>query len=401
MRARKTICIDAGHGGSDPGAVANGLREADIVLGVATSLGRRLQGAGFEVVYTRADADQRPSGNDRWQFANHQNADYFVSIHVNAGGGHGAETFYFRDSSERSRRSEGFAHYVNNKYAANMGLRNRGVRPDTMTHLGSIGVLRHTRMPAILVELAFIDAPANQIDVRLLRDRQSDMAMELADAMLEYFGIEAEQGQPQETPPAVRTVTLDVLGDVQDVRGYIDNGEAFVRLTEFANALGHTATWDSKRRIPVVNPATAATENPPLDMIDSAELAVCADELNLLKQTVHFEARGEDEKGQILVVNVIFNRLNSRGFPNTLHDVILAPGAFTPTQRADFGAAMPNARTVAAVGKALSGIDHSQGATFFHSLNGIHPDVWHERAVRDGRLVHLFDHGGHRFYRET
>ena len=120
---------------------------------------------------------------------------------------------------------------------------------------------------------------------------------------------------------------------------------------------------------------------------------------------MHFEARGEDEKGQVLVVNVILNRLNSPSFPNTLRDVIFAPGAFTPTQFAEFGSATPNERTAAAVAKALDGTDYSLGATFFHSIRGIRAAeregrlVWHEQAVRDGRLVRLFDHGNHRFYK--
>jgi len=123
-----------------------------------------------------------------------------------------------------------------------------------------------------------------------------------------------------------------------------------------------------------------------------------AEDVAMLKQIVHFEARGEDEKGQILVVNVIRNRLNSPRFPDILKDVIYAPGAFAPTTRPDFGTAIPTALTAEAVNKALNGVDYSQGATYFHSLSGITPEVWHERAVSDGRLKQLFDHGNHRFY---
>ena len=128
---------------------------------------------------------------------------------------------------------------------------------------------------------------------------------------------------------------------------------------------------------------------------------------DILERIVWAEARGEDEKGQILVVNVIKNRLASPRYPNTLHDVIFAQGAFTPTTRADFNDAQPNSRTISAVNRAINGEDYSQGATYFHSVSGIIAaelegrQVWHERAVAEGRLVFLFDHGNHRFYREV
>jgi len=144
---------------------------------------------------------------------------------------------------------------------------------------------------------------------------------------------------------------------------------------------------------PAAQPATAQPETP--------------DNTRLLEVITHWEARGEDEKGQILVVNVINNRVAARSFPNNIHDVIFAPGAFTPATRADFHDAQPNARTINAVQRALNGEDFSQGATFFHSISVLEREaaagrmVWHERAVADGRLIALFDHGNHRFYREV
>ena len=250
--SRRIICLDAGHGGGDSGAVANGMREADITLAVTRLLGQQLEFAGFSIIYTRSDTSGRTI-NERWQFANAQGADYFISIHVNAGGGTGVETFYFRNDSKRSRHSENFAHYVNNHYAEATGLRNRGVKPDTQTRLGSIGVLRHTRMPAILVELAFIDSPLHNPDVALLRIRQDAIAFALLDGILKYSTIEAINETEETTTQQANLLTLDILGKEQQVRGFIDNGETFVRLTDFTNALGFVATWDSQRYIPVIS----------------------------------------------------------------------------------------------------------------------------------------------------
>jgi len=197
--------------------------------------------------------------------------------------------------------------------------------------------------------------------------------------------------QPTTNDTAGRTVIVDMLGDIRALSGYIERGITWVRLAEFVTAIGLAATWDSQRRMPVIfNVAIHGHINEYIQ-----------DDLHLLRLITHHEARGEDEAGQILIVNVVKNRVASPHFPDTVRDVIFAPGAFTPTQRPDFNTAVPNARTIDAVNKALGGADYSQGATFFLALRGITPDVWHERAVADGRLVHLFDHGGHRFYREV
>jgi len=210
---------------------------------------------------------------------------------------------------------------------------------------------------------------------------------------------------PEEAPD--RRVTLDILGDVQEIGGFIGNGTTYVRLRDVGAALGYAVTWDGDRRLPVIDTAGNSEDRPHINAIDEAEQAQANADLRLLKVITHWEARGESEKGQILVVNVIKNRVAAAGFPNTIHDVVFDSGAFTPTTRADFNDAQPNARTISAVHRALNGEDFSQGATFFHSISGIQQAerggwvVWHERAANKGRLVRLFDEGNHRFYREV
>ena len=80
---RRLVVLDPGHGGRDPGAVANGLRESDINLAVSLKMERALQNRGIEVQMTRrTDTDLRL--RDRTEFANRANADMFVSVHTNA-----------------------------------------------------------------------------------------------------------------------------------------------------------------------------------------------------------------------------------------------------------------------------------------------------------------------------
>lgn len=79
----RTIMIDPGHGGKDPGAVANGLREKEVNLRFAKLLGDKLKGKGFNVIYTRTSDVFIPL-DKRTSMANAQKADLFLSVHCNA-----------------------------------------------------------------------------------------------------------------------------------------------------------------------------------------------------------------------------------------------------------------------------------------------------------------------------
>ncbi|MCL1999423.1 MAG: cell wall hydrolase, partial [Turicibacter sp.] len=195
-------------------------------------------------------------------------------------------------------------------------------------------------------------------------------------------------------PP--QSITVEILGKVQNIGGLIENGQTFVRLTDLAAALGFVASWDEGRKMPVVAVAVADKESGRTEFAPTGKFT--ADEIRLLETIVHWEARGEDEKGQVLVANVVLNRLRNNPTA-TLHDIVFQPGAFSPTVKPDFNQAQPSATTKSAVKQALDGVDYSQGATFFHALSSISPNVWHEKAVKSGTLAKVFDHGGHRFYK--
>lgn len=102
----KTIMIDAGHGGKDPGAVGNGLRESAITLDLAKKVGAQLQKKGFTVLYTRS-SNKFVALGDRTSLANSKKADIFVSIHVNASKNkslYGLETYYLDDARSDAAR---------------------------------------------------------------------------------------------------------------------------------------------------------------------------------------------------------------------------------------------------------------------------------------------------------
>jgi N-acetylmuramoyl-L-alanine amidase len=111
--AQKTIVIDPGHGGKDPGAVNGKYQEKKAVLSTALKLGNELKKRGYKVYYTRAN-DKFLQLRTRTRIANDKNADLFISIHVNAApkkskykSMHGIETFFL--SPARSERSKNVA----------------------------------------------------------------------------------------------------------------------------------------------------------------------------------------------------------------------------------------------------------------------------------------------------
>lgn len=144
----KRICIDAGHGGKDPGAIGrSGLNEKDINMQVALKVADLLMDR-YTVVMTRTD-DQYVSLGKRCDIANQSKSRLFVSIHCNAAENHeanGIETFHYYTST----RGKLFANAIQRGLIALTDRRDRGVKA------AGFQVLRDTSMPATLVELGFI-----------------------------------------------------------------------------------------------------------------------------------------------------------------------------------------------------------------------------------------------------
>jgi len=146
------VFIDAGHGGSDPGAVRFGLQEKDANLDIALRLKSKLEANGFAVVMTRTD-DRYFSLDDRVNMANSSGADIFLSIHNNAAlsqYAHGTETFWCSNGVSGSSQ---FASLVQSNLVSQIGRANRGVKT------ANFRVIKYTNMPAALVECAFVSNP--------------------------------------------------------------------------------------------------------------------------------------------------------------------------------------------------------------------------------------------------
>ena len=183
------VCIDPGHGGSQPGAVGySGTLEKDITLSVSLKLRDILKTKGLTVIMTReTDKDVRTKQSqnelkERCEVANKANADYFVSIHCNAAEdkkAHGTETWY----SDKDAKSKVLANSIQSELIKQIGRANRGVK------VGNYYVTNFTKMPAVLVELAFISNPEEE---KLLKEPafQQKCALGIANGILRTVGKE-------------------------------------------------------------------------------------------------------------------------------------------------------------------------------------------------------------------
>ena len=175
----KRIVLDPGHGGSDPGAIAPGIVEKELNLDISMRTRSLLQNAGFDVVMTRT-TDVFVELADRAAIANSANADIFISIHGNSfnGSARGVETFWYgKYEKENSIR---LAH----------ALQDNVVRTTTISYRrvaeGNFHVIRETKIPSALLEVGFIDHPADAEKLKQSKYRQ--LAAEgIMHGVLDYF----------------------------------------------------------------------------------------------------------------------------------------------------------------------------------------------------------------------
>ncbi|HEY3426822.1 MAG TPA: N-acetylmuramoyl-L-alanine amidase [Negativicutes bacterium] len=191
----KVIAIDPGHGGSDSGAVGlNKTQEKTITLAVAQKMQVLLEKAGAKVLMTRKNdrdvygpnASAVDELNARAMVGNNNKADVFVSIHINAftsPSACGTATYYYSKSAYDML----LAQNIQNSLVSVGGLLNRGISS------ANFYVIKHTNMPAILAELAFISNPQEEKLLNSVQFQQQ-MAQGLVQGLDSFFTQAAKQG---------------------------------------------------------------------------------------------------------------------------------------------------------------------------------------------------------------
>lgn len=172
------VILDAGHGGRDAGASYMGRLEKNDTLALAFEVGRILAENGVEVVYTR-DSDIYQTPFQKAQIGNESGADLFISLHRNSSPREnqysGVESLVFREDGIRKELAENI-----NRELTRVGFEDQGIRERP-----GIVVLRRTGMPAVLVEVGFINTEA---DNQLLDQNFNRTAEAIADGILMTLG---------------------------------------------------------------------------------------------------------------------------------------------------------------------------------------------------------------------
>ena len=206
VSALRTIVVDAGHGGYDPGTTSrSGFREKSVTLDVALRLRDLLQASGFRVVMTRT-SDRFISLSRRSDIANSEQGDLFVSIHANSSrsrAASGFEVYYLSEATDDHARAleasenvslpEEVGHSISQETQAIVwdllytehraesvemarsicrGLKQGGVSQNRGVKSARFAVLKGSRMPAILVEVGFLSHPAEAERLRQPSYRQ-------------------------------------------------------------------------------------------------------------------------------------------------------------------------------------------------------------------------------------
>lgn len=212
------VFLSAGHGGSDPGARANGLEEKAINLNALLACKSELERHGVTVVASRT-TDENDPVSEEVNEANASGADIAVSFHANAGGGDGWESFYWSSDANGKRLAQ-----LCEKHVKNLGQNSRGCKVGD--HLWFIN---STDMTAVLVESFFLDNATDKA-IGDTVDEQIAFGVAYAKAILEYFGIaynpvEAPKAEEPKQEPDQDEELLEILHEIKDS---IDNIEADV-----------------------------------------------------------------------------------------------------------------------------------------------------------------------------
>lgn len=179
----KKVFIGVGHGGSDSGAVANGLKEKDLNLAIALACNEVLQKHGLKILMSRTK-DETDTLKEEIKECNNFNPDLAIDIHNNAGGGDGAEVFHTINGGT----GKTLAQNILNEIVA-IGQNSRGIKTKkNASGKDYFGFVRDIKAPSVIVECAFID---NAKDIKIIDTaaKQKIMGLAIAKGVLKTLNI--------------------------------------------------------------------------------------------------------------------------------------------------------------------------------------------------------------------
>lgn len=180
------VFLGVGHGGSDPGAVANNTKEKDLNLSIALACRDVLERHGVSVKMSRTK-DENDTLSEEIRECNSFAPDLAIDIHNNAGGGDGAEVFYHYGGGKSKTLADNILAEI-----VKVGQNSRGAKTRKNSNgKDYYGFIRETSAPAVIVECAFVD---NASDLKILatESQKKSMGEAIAKGVLKSLGIEAQ-----------------------------------------------------------------------------------------------------------------------------------------------------------------------------------------------------------------
>lgn len=247
----KKVMIDPGHGGKDPGAIGpTGAYEADVNLLVAKKVAVLLQPVVSAGLTRKTDIGLGSSVSAdliaRSNMANQAGADVFVSIHCNSAvdaTAHGTETHCYPGSVKGAV----LAQCLQDRLVPALGLTDRGTKES------NFAVLRQSKMPAALVELAFI---SNSVEEKLLQseDFQDRAALAIAQGICDFLGVRLPQQEmvPLDEQRQSDDIKIVVFG--KEFPGVLIGDRAYAPVRDLVSAVGvkEPVTWNPGTRTVII-----------------------------------------------------------------------------------------------------------------------------------------------------
>ena len=180
------VFIGVGHGGSDPGAVANNTKEKDLNLSIALACREELERHGVAVKMSRTK-DENDSLSEEIKECNAFSPDLVVDIHNNAGGGDGAEVFHHHGGGKGKTLAENILAEI-----VKTGQNSRGtkIRKNSQGK-DYYGFIRQTSCPAVIVECAFVDN-VKDLEILATEGKRQLMGQAIAKGILKTLGVELQ-----------------------------------------------------------------------------------------------------------------------------------------------------------------------------------------------------------------
>lgn len=203
MMPPRKIYVDPGHGGADPGAVGNGLREADIALAISKKVADHLRRHGLEVRMSR-DGNQSVSLPARTNDANRWGAHAYVSIHCNAGPASARGFEVWHTIHEARSQGDELARSIVAWMGRLTRIPNRGTKTkpsEKNPNLDYYHVIRETKAPAVIVEAGFVSNPEDAAYL-CSADGQAAIAEAIARGVVEWAGLTWQPAAPSGQKPA-------------------------------------------------------------------------------------------------------------------------------------------------------------------------------------------------------